>query len=100
MSDIGALTILLPPTKEQNYIVSSVRKQTSGLDLAMSRIEREIELLREYRTRLIADVVTGQLDVREAAAHLPAEASDEALKTTDADLDADEDVPDEEAIAE
>ncbi|TAL82284.1 MAG: restriction endonuclease subunit S, partial [Candidimonas sp.] len=32
---------------------------------------REIELLREYQTRLIADVVTGKLDVREAAARLP-----------------------------
>ena len=32
---------------------------------------RQIELLQEYRTRLIADVVTGKLDVREAAAHLP-----------------------------
>ena len=28
-------------------------------------------MLREYRTRLIADVVTGKLDVREAAADLP-----------------------------
>ena len=35
--------------------------------------EREISLLREYRTRLIADVVTGKLDVREAAARLPPE---------------------------
>lgn len=42
--------------------------------------EREIDLLREYRTRLIADVVTGKLDVREAAAWLP-----EAEK--DADMD-------------
>jgi type I restriction enzyme S subunit len=31
---------------------------------ATSRLEREIELLREYRTRLVADVVTGKLDVR------------------------------------
>jgi type I restriction enzyme S subunit len=37
--------------------------------------EREIELLREYRTRLVADVVTGKLDVREAAARLPDEAA-------------------------
>ena len=36
--------------------------------------QREIDLLREYRTRLIADVVTGKLDVREAAAKLPEEA--------------------------
>ena len=35
--------------------------------------QREIDLLREYRTRLIADVVTGKLDVREAASRLPDE---------------------------
>ena len=40
----------------------------------MSRFDREIDLLREYRTRLIADVVTGKLDVREAAARLPEDA--------------------------
>ena len=40
-------------------------------------MEREIELLREYRTRLVADVVTGQLDVREAAMRLPAESPPE-----------------------
>ena len=34
---------------------------------------REIELLRELRTRLISDVVTGKLDVREASANLPDE---------------------------
>lgn len=33
---------------------------------ATARAQREIELLSEYRTRLIADVVTGQVDVREA----------------------------------
>jgi type I restriction enzyme S subunit len=35
--------------------------------------QREIELLREYRTRLIVDVVTGKLDVRKAAERLPDE---------------------------
>ena len=33
--------------------------------------QKELELLEEYRARLIADVVTGKLDVREAAAGLP-----------------------------
>jgi type I restriction enzyme S subunit len=42
----------------------------------MHRIQREISLLREYRTRLIANVVTGKLDVREAAARLPEEAKE------------------------
>ena len=37
----------------------------------ITRALRRIELLREYRTRLIADVVTGKLDVRETAATLP-----------------------------
>jgi type I restriction enzyme S subunit len=43
------------------------------LNTAISRLEREIDLLREYRTRLIADVVTGKFDVREAVCHLPPE---------------------------
>jgi len=41
-----------------------------SLSAAISRLEREIELLREYRTRLVADVVTGKLDVRDAAERL------------------------------
>ncbi len=48
--------------------------EAAELERAISRLEREIELLREYRTRLVADVVTGKLDVREAAARLPDEA--------------------------
>jgi type I restriction enzyme S subunit len=47
----------------------------------MLKAEREIALLREFRTRLIADVVTGKLDVREAAARLPDEG--EELEPTD-----------------
>jgi type I restriction enzyme S subunit len=42
-----------------------------GIDTAISRTEREIALMQEYRTRLTADLVTGKLDVREAAAKLP-----------------------------
>lgn len=46
-------------------------KETHLLTAATDRLEREIELLREYRTRLVADVVTGKLDVRAVAAILP-----------------------------
>jgi type I restriction enzyme, S subunit len=35
-----------------------------------------VALVREYRTRLIADIVTGKLDVRDAAANLPDEAEE------------------------
>ena len=41
----------------------------------MSKLERDISLIREYRTRFIADVVAGKLDVREAASRLPEESA-------------------------
>lgn len=70
---IGAMGIPLPLLEEQTEIVRYVDSETSSLGSAVSRIEREIDLLREYRTRLIADVVTGKLDVRTAASRLPVE---------------------------
>ncbi len=72
--------------------------ELSGLNTAISRLEREIELLREYRTRLVADVVTGKLDVREAAARLPDEAPPETVED-DADPIEGIEADDEEAIA-
>jgi len=41
------------------------------LETTIRGTEQSIKLVRQYRTRLIADVVTGKLDVREAAARLP-----------------------------
>ncbi len=71
---VRSLRIPFPPIKEQDAILAHVELETSRLTTAISRFEREIELFREYRTRLVADVVTGKLDVREAAAKLPDEA--------------------------
>ena len=56
---------------EQQQIVDSIAVETTALNTAIARTEREIALKQEYRTRLTADLVTGKLDVREAAAHLP-----------------------------
>jgi type I restriction enzyme S subunit len=71
LDDVRCLYVLLPPPDEQVRLVASIETETRALDTAISRLEREIELLREYRTRLVADVVTGKLDVREAAERLP-----------------------------
>ena len=71
------LPIILPPVPEQQQIVQSIAADTAQLNAAVTQLEREIELLREYRTRLVADVVTGKLDVRPAARQLPAEAGGE-----------------------
>jgi type I restriction enzyme S subunit len=65
------LPIILPPREEQLLIVDKLKGDTADLNTAISRLESEITLLREYRTRLIADVVTGKLDVREVAKGLP-----------------------------
>ena len=69
----GNFYLPIPPLEEQQAIRSCLSAELSTLNTAITRLEREIELLREYRTRLVADVVTGKLDVREAAARLPDE---------------------------
>lgn len=79
-----AIHVALPPREEQDAILARLAEELSSTHSTISRIEREIDLLREYRTRMIADVVTGKLDVRESAARLPDEA---LLGTTEDDPD-------------
>ena len=77
-----AVDLPLPPEVEQRSIAAAVREATASLDSAIGRARRQIELLQEYRTRLIADVVTGKLDVREAASQLPEESASEVAMDT------------------
>ena len=60
-----------PPLAEQAAIAIHCKSQTENIDSAIATIEAEVMLLKEYRTRLISDVVTGKLDVRDEAAKLP-----------------------------
>ena len=60
-----------PPTDEQAQIARAIDHNTAIIDEGKHRIEDQISFLQEYQTRLIADVVTGKLDVREAAVTLP-----------------------------
>ena len=71
--ELGSIVVPVATSQEQEAIANHVDRQCIQLDRAISRTERQIALIREYRTRLIADVVTGQLDVRVAAARLPDE---------------------------
>ncbi len=83
-ADFKRLPILIPPEPEQVAIVAFTSAETMNIAATIYRATREISLLREYRTRLIADVVTGKLDVREAAANLPEEAEEaEAVEAAD-----------------
>ncbi len=82
-----------PPYAEQKAIAEQLDSELQQFQDTANRIEREIELLREYRTRLIADVVTGKLDVREAAEKLPEEpAPDTAADVSDETEPTDEEV--------
>ncbi len=59
--------IALPPKAEQVEIAEHIRQATSEATTLIDRAKREIDLIREYRTRLISDVVTGKVDVRHLA---------------------------------
>ncbi len=69
--DFCRLRLPVPSIEEQQSIVDHIKSETAALTTAIARTEREITLMQEYRTRLTADLVTGKLDVREAAAKLP-----------------------------
>lgn len=80
---------VVPPLSEQTAIADAIEASTTDLDAAITRTNREIALIQEYRTRLTADIVTGKLDVREAASRLPdAPSETDGSGETDDDLEA------------
>ena len=91
---LANMVIPVPPISEQRKLIDEITKRIDPIIRLAEITRREIELVRGYRTRLIADVVTGKLDVREAAAKLP----DEALETEP--LDETEDMLQDETVAE
>ena len=69
--DFFEVRVPVPPVAEQLAITLYLDAALGDVDRSVERIWSELTLLSEYRTRLIADVVTGKLDVREAATDLP-----------------------------
>lgn len=63
-AQLGNLKLVLPNIDEQNKIVTSIQKSTKKIDDIIVKAQQEIELLKEYKTALINEVVTGKLDVR------------------------------------
>lgn len=58
------IRIPVPPQDEQVEIVEHISTEIADINTALERATKEIGLIREFRDRLIADVVTGQVDVR------------------------------------
>ncbi len=100
----AARTIAIPPLREQHLMVKEVEEMTRSIKHGAGLAQSEIDLLREFRTRLIADVVTGKLDVRDAAARLPdvieaPESLEEAVSDAEDSEDNETDAAPEEAEA-
>jgi type I restriction enzyme, S subunit len=81
IKDVAELRLPIPPSNERLEIEKHLDVSTSEFCRAIEVAENEIALIREYRTRLVADVVTGKLDVREAAARLPEEAGESVAES-------------------
>jgi type I restriction enzyme S subunit len=70
---LGNLPLPLPSVAEQRRILARTAELSRPLEASVDRTQAEIDLIREYGARLTADVVTGKVDIREAAARLPAQ---------------------------
>ncbi|PLY13890.1 MAG: restriction endonuclease subunit S [Sedimenticola sp.] len=91
---LGTLHLAYPESiEEQQAILEHIADSSKAIDQAIIRAQREIELMREYRTRLISDVVTGQVDVR--GVEVP-EVAEEELLALDEDTGESDDMIDDE----
>ena len=88
--DFLRLYLPVPPKSEQDEIVEFIKSEQIKTEKAISSIQNKIDLLREYRTRLISDVVTGQIDVR--GINIPDYEPEEEL------FEPEEEIPDDDMI--
>lgn len=90
LSSLRGFSFAIPPHHEQKAIVRNLQPIVNGLLTSLHRVVREISVLHEYRIRLIADVVTGKLDVRDVAARLTIEREEfEPFDDSDPDISLD-----------
>jgi len=94
-----AINIAVPNLEDQNKIIKVIQREVEPLELAIGHAKHEITLLREYRSRLISDMVTGKLDVRDVAAGLPDEI-EETADDTEIELPGDSDLEEQEEHAD
>lgn len=62
---VGAIPIMLPPIEEQQAIVDYIEAKLSKIDSCIADLQAEIDYLKEFKQRLISDVVSGQICVAE-----------------------------------
>ena len=86
---LGNHIIPIPSKENEERIVSQIEKVINDTTKIVNDILNEIQLLKEYRTRLISDVVTGQMDVREIEIpeYTPEEDTDESFESDADDIE-------------
>lgn len=89
-SNFVKVDLPLIPLDEQKAISEYITAEVAKIDNALPTFQKEIELLREYRTRLISDVVTGQIDVRDVVIPEYTPEEDTEIDTDDAGEDMEE----------
>lgn len=82
LSSLKDFRFAIPPRAEAARIAECLSHETSAIDKRVAHLQREIELLREYSARIVADVVTGKVDVRESASRLPDVSAPESADDT------------------
>lgn len=61
---IKSFIVPIPPKTEQHEIINYIANENKILEKTISKILHEIDLLQEYRTALISEVITGKIDIR------------------------------------
>jgi type I restriction enzyme S subunit len=95
---IKSQRVAKPSLEEQQSVVARLLATLEPIEDVITKAHHELSLLREYRTRLIADVVTGKLDVREAAARLPKKTDDMEGAEEEVDVEDEGEMPEGEDL--
>lgn len=95
MDKMKEIPFIIPPADEQIAIVEHVRAAMPKYDALIEKLNEEIKLLEEYKAKLISDVVTGKIDIRDV--EIPEyEYEEEISESEDGFDDIDDDTLDEE----
>jgi len=84
INDFKAMVVPFPPRKEQDEIVLFTNQKLNFIDKGIVLVEKELDLILEYKNSLISEVVTGKVDVRKIAIN---ESEEEIVEDTELDED-------------
>ena len=90
MDKMKEIPFIIPPADEQVAIVDYIKRTLPQYDVAIEKLSTEVETLEEYKTKLITDVVTGKIDVRDVEIPEYEFVDEEADADSDSDDDSDD----------